>query len=40
MHIYCLFHSVNPLTWMEKTILFGAIKCVVTYFLTILVFGK
>jgi hypothetical protein len=25
---------------MEKTILFGAIKCVVSYFLSILVFGK
>jgi hypothetical protein len=30
----------KPLTLMEKTILFGAIKCVVTYFLSILVFGK
>jgi hypothetical protein len=40
MHIYYLFHLENPLTLMEKTILFGAIKCVVTYFLSILVFGK
>ena len=30
---HCLFHSVNPLDLMEKTILFGAIKCVVSYFL-------
>jgi hypothetical protein len=31
---------VNPVTLMEKTILFGVIKCVVIYFLSILVFGK
>jgi|SRR5690349_17477185 hypothetical protein len=37
---YYLFHSVNPHTLMEKTIIFGVIKCVVTYFLSILVFGK
>jgi hypothetical protein len=30
----------KPHTLMEKTILFGVIKCVVTYFLSILVFGK
>jgi hypothetical protein len=30
----------NPHTLMEKTIHFGVIKCVVTYFLSILVFGK
>jgi hypothetical protein len=30
----------KPHTLMEKTILFGVIKCVVTYFLPILVFGK
>jgi hypothetical protein len=40
MHICCLFHLENPLTLMEKTILFGVIKCVVIYFLSILVFGK
>jgi hypothetical protein len=30
----------NPHTLMEKTINFGVIKCVVTYFLSILVYGK
>jgi hypothetical protein len=30
----------KPLTLMEKTILFGVIKCVVIYFISILVFGK
>jgi hypothetical protein len=40
MPIYYLFHSENPHTLMEKTIRFGATKCVVTYFLCILVFGK
>jgi hypothetical protein len=40
MLIYYLFHSVNPLALMEKTILFGVIKCVVIYFLSILVFEK
>jgi hypothetical protein len=30
----------NPHTLMEKTIHFGVIKCVVTYFLSIIVFGK
>jgi hypothetical protein len=30
----------KPLTLMEKTIPFRAIKCVVIYFLSILVFGK
>jgi amino acid transporter len=40
MHIYCLFYLENPLTLMEKAILFGVIKCVVIYFLSILVFVK
>jgi hypothetical protein len=40
MLVYYLFLLVNPLTLMEKTILFGVIKCVVIYFLSILVFGK
>ena len=31
---------VNPLTLMEKTILFGVIKCVVIYSLSILAYGK
>jgi hypothetical protein len=34
------FHSVNLHTLMEKTTLFGATKCVVTCFLSILVFGR
>jgi hypothetical protein len=37
---YYLFHSVNLLTLMENTILFGVIKCVVIYFLSILVIEK
>jgi hypothetical protein len=40
MHICCLFHLENLLTFMEKTICFGVIKRVVIYFLSILVFGK
>jgi hypothetical protein len=40
MLIFYLFHSETPHTLMEKTIHFGVIKCVVTYFLSILVFGK
>jgi hypothetical protein len=40
MLIYYLFHSVNPLSLMEKTIPFGVIKCIAIYFLSILVFGK
>jgi hypothetical protein len=40
MHICCLFHLENPITLMEKTILSGIIKCIVIYFLSILVFGK
>jgi hypothetical protein len=40
MLIYYPFHLVNPLTLMEKPILFGAIKCIFIYFLSILVFGK
>jgi hypothetical protein len=31
---------VNPLTLMERTTLFGVTKCVVTYFLFILVYGR
>jgi hypothetical protein len=34
------FHSVNLHTLMEKTTIFGATKCVVTCFLSILVFGR
>src|SRR5688572_28839503 len=33
------FHLGNLHTLMEKTTLFGVTKCVVTYFLSILVFG-
>ena len=40
MPIYFLFLLENPHTLMEKTIHFGAIKCIVIYFLFILVFGK
>jgi hypothetical protein len=40
MHIYFLFLLENLHTLTEKTIHFGAIKCVVIYFLSILVFGK
>jgi hypothetical protein len=40
MPMYYLFHLENPHTLMERTIHFGAIKCVVTYFPSILVFGK
>jgi hypothetical protein len=40
MHIYCLFHLKNPLTLMKKIILSGVIKCIVIYFLSILVFGR
>jgi hypothetical protein len=40
MPIYYLFHLENPHTLMERIIHFGVIKCVVTYFLSILVFGK
>jgi hypothetical protein len=34
------FHLVNLHTLMEKTTLFGVTKFVVTYFLSILVFGR
>src|SRR5688572_20653053 len=34
------FHLGNLHTLMEKTTLFGVTKCVVTYFLFILVFGR
>jgi hypothetical protein len=40
MPIYFLFLSENPHTLMERITHFGAIKCVVIYFLSILVFGK
>jgi hypothetical protein len=40
MPIYFLFHSENSHTLIERTIHFGVIKCVVTYFPSILVFGK
>jgi hypothetical protein len=40
MHIYFLFLLENLHTLMEKTIHFGAIKCVVIYFLYILVSRK
>ena len=34
------FHLGNPHTLMEKTILSGVIKCIVIYFLSILVSGR
>jgi hypothetical protein len=40
MLIYCLFHLASPLTLMGKITNFGVTKCVVIYFLVILVFGK
>jgi hypothetical protein len=40
MLIYCLFHSVNLSTLMETTTLFGVIKFVVIYSLSILAFGN
>jgi hypothetical protein len=40
MPICFQFHSVNLHTLMEKTTLFGVTKWVVTYFLSILVFGR
>jgi hypothetical protein len=40
MRIYYQFLLENLLTFMEKTIHFGVIKCVVIYFHSILVFGK
>ena len=40
MRIYYQFPLENLHTLMERTIHFGAIKCVVIYFLSILVFGK
>jgi hypothetical protein len=40
MHIYYQFLLENLHTLMENTIHFGAIKCVVIYFLSILAFGK
>jgi hypothetical protein len=41
MLIYCLFHlETDPPTLMEMITLFGAIKCVVIYSLSILAVGK
>jgi hypothetical protein len=40
MPIYFLFLLENPHTSMERTILFGVIKCVVIYSPSILAFGK
>jgi flagellar basal body-associated protein FliL len=40
MLIYSLFHLENPHTSMERTTHFEITKCVVTYFLSILAFGK
>jgi hypothetical protein len=40
MPIYFLFLLENPHTLMERISHFGAIKCVVIYFLSILSFGK
>jgi hypothetical protein len=40
MLIYFLFLLVNLHTLMERTTLFGVTKCVVTYFLSILVYGR
>jgi hypothetical protein len=40
MPIYFLFLLVNPRTSMERTILFGVIKCAVIYSPSILAFGK
>jgi hypothetical protein len=40
MRIYYQFPLENPHTLMEKTILFGVIKCVVTYSPSILAYGK
>jgi hypothetical protein len=40
MLIYFQFHLGNLRTLMEKTTHFGVTKCVVTYFLSIQVFGR
>ena len=40
MPIYFLFLLENPHTLMERITHFGAIKCVVIYFISILAFGK
>jgi hypothetical protein len=40
MPICFLFHLVNLHTLMERTTLFGVTKCVVTFSLSILVFGR
>jgi hypothetical protein len=40
MLICFLFLLVNLHTLMERTMLFGVTKCVVTYFLSILVYGR
>src|SRR5688572_22267433 len=40
MLIYYLFHLVNLLILMERTMVFGVTKCVVTCSLSILVYGR
>jgi hypothetical protein len=40
MPIYFLFLLENPHTLIERITHFGAIKCVIIYFLSILAFGK
>src|SRR5688572_20769869 len=40
IHICCPFHSASLHTLMERTTDFGATKCVVTYSLSILVYGR
>jgi hypothetical protein len=40
MLIFFQFLLVNLHTLMERTTLFGVTKCIVTYFLSILVFGR
>jgi flagellar basal body-associated protein FliL len=40
MLIYSLFHLEKPHTLMERATHFGVTKCVVTYFPSILAFGK
>ena len=40
IHICSPFHSASPHTLMERTTDFGATKCVVTYSLSILVYGR
>ena len=40
LHICSPFHSASPHTLMGRTTDFGATKCVVTYSLSILVYGR